>query len=283
MNVYEIVTGRIIKQLQEGSVPWRKPWADVRAGAFNRVSRKPYSLLNQMLLSREGEYATFRQWSTLGGHIRKGAKAEVVVFWKMLAPKDPADDEDSSKARPILRYYNVFHISDVEGVEPLPVEELHDTDPLEKADALFLDYVGREHIKSEIGLSNRAFYSPGRDLIHLPAIGQYEHATDYYSVVFHEATHSTGHCKRLSRFVENTPMAPFGSEDYSKEELVAELGSAAILNTLGLETADTFRNSAAYIQNWISVLENDNRFIVSASSKADKAVRYIFGKELDAA
>ena len=83
--------------------------------------------------------------------------------------------------------------------------------------------------------------------------------------------------------MEDTPIAPFGSEDYSKEELVAELGSAAILNTLGLETPDTFRNSSAYIQNWISVLKNDNRFIVSASSKADKAVRYIFGKEMDAA
>lgn len=283
MNVYEIVTDRIIKKLEEGTIPWHKPWMNVSAGAFNRVSRKPYSLLNQMLLSHEGEYATFRQWSALGGHIKKGAKAEMVVFWKMLAPKDSTAEEEPAKARPILRYYNVFHFSDVEGVEPLQAEGLRDTCPLESAETIFRDYVAREHIKTEIALSNQAFYSPAKDLIHLPDIRQYENASDYYSVVFHEAAHSTGHHKRLARFDEGTPPAPFGTEDYSKEELVAELGSATIMNTLGLETSETFRNSAAYIQNWTSVLKNDNRFIVSASARGDKAARYILGKELDAA
>ena len=283
MNVYEIVTDRILKQLEHGTIPWRKPWADVRAGAFNRVSKKPYSLLNQMLLSHEGEYATFRQWSSLGGHVKKGTKAEVIVFWKMLAQKGESGDDKPVKSRPILRYYNVFHISNVEGVDPLPTEPLHDTNPLENAQMVFDDYVGRERIKTESSLSNRAFYSPARDLIHLPDIRQYENASDYYSVVFHEATHSTGHRKRLSRFSEYTSIAPFGSEDYSKEELIAELGSAAILNMLGLETSETFQNSSAYIQSWICALKNDSRFIVSASSKADKAVHYILGKEMDAA
>ena len=283
MNVYEIVTDRILKQLEHGTIPWRKPWADVRAGAFNRVSKKPYSLLNQMLLSHEGEYATFRQWSSLGGHVKKGTKAEVIVFWKMLAQKGESGDDKPVKSRPILRYYNVFHISNVEGVDPLPTEPLHDTNPLENAQMVFDDYVGRERIKTESSLSNRAFYSPARDLIHLPDIRQYENASDYYSVVFHEATHSTGHRKRLSRFSEYTSIAPFGSEDYSKEELIAELGSATILNMLGLETSETFQNSSAYIQSWIGVLKNDSHFIVSASAKADKAVYYILEKEMDAA
>ena len=236
-----------------------------------------------MLLSREGDYATFRQWSSLGGHVKKGAKAEIVVFWKMLEQKAPADEDTPAKKRPILRYYNVFHISDVEGVSPLSAGSLYDTDPLANAQAIFDKYVNREHIKTEVSLSNRAFYSPARDLIHLPEIRQYENAPDYYAVAFHEATHSTGHHGRLSRFTENTPISPFGSLDYSKEELVAELGSAAILNMLGLETSETFENSAAYIQNWIGVLKNDNRFIVSASAKADKAVHFIMGEELDAA
>ena len=283
MNVYEIVTDRILKQLEQGIVPWRKPWMDIRAGAFNRVSKKPYSLLNQMLLSHEGEYATFRQWSSLGGHVKKGAKAEIVVFWKMLAQKGESGVDEPTRSRPILRYYNVFHISSVEGVDPLPTKPLYGTNPLENAKMVFDDYVGRERIKTESSLSNRAFYSPARDLIHLPDIRQYENASDYYSVVFHEATHSTGHRKRLSRFSEDTSIAPFGSEDYSKEELVAELGSAAILNMLGLETSETFQNSSAYIHSWIGTLKNDSRFIVSASSKADKAVHYIMGKEVDAA
>ena len=96
-------------------------------------------------------------------------------------------------------------------------------------------------------------------------------------MAFHEAAHSTGHHTRLARFAPDMPIAPFGSEDYSKEELVAELGSAAILHTLGLETQNTFHDSAAYIHGWLKVLENDNRFIVSASAKADKAVDRILG------
>ena len=218
-------------------------------------------------------------WSVLGGHIKKGERAECVVFWKLLKEKDETDEDAPIKIRPVLRYYNIFHISDVEGVEPLPREELHDTDPVYHADKIFRDYVEREQIKTEITLTNRAFYSPSRDLIHLPDIRQYVNASDYYSVVFHEATHSTGYYRRLSRFDTSSSIAPFGSEDYSKEELVAELGSAAILNMLGLETKETFRDSAAYIQSWIRVLKGDSRFIVSASTKADKAVNLIFGRE----
>ena len=87
LNVYEMVTERIIKQLEQGTIPWQKPWTGVRSGAFNRVSKKPYSLINQAILEKPGEYATFKQWKDLGGHIKKGAKAEMVVFWKILKRK----------------------------------------------------------------------------------------------------------------------------------------------------------------------------------------------------
>lgn len=82
-DVYEMVTDRIIEQLEQGVIPWQKPWGGVIDGAYNRISKKPYSLLNQMLLQHSGEYATFKQWSELGGHIRKGEKSEIVVFWKL--------------------------------------------------------------------------------------------------------------------------------------------------------------------------------------------------------
>ena len=273
MNVYEIVTERIINKLKDGHIPWRRPWMGVAEGSFNRISKKPYSILNQMLLDHEGEYATIKQWNSLGGKIRKGGKSEIVVFWKLLEAKD--SDKDAPKKAPLLRYYRVFHISQVEGVEPLKIE-LKDTKPDEEAESLLRGYAGREGIQLEISVSNKAFYSPSRDIIHLPDIRQYDSPNEYYSVAFHEVCHSTGHKSRLARFPTDAPIAPFGSEDYSKEELVAELRSAAILKSLGMETDDTFTESAAYIQNWISVLKNDNRFIVSASSKADKAVDYIF-------
>lgn len=91
-SVYEMVTERIISQLQNGIIPWEKPWTGIRSGAYNRISKKPYSLLNQMLLNHEGEYATFKQWTDIGGHVRKGAKSEIVVFWKIQPVEETLED-----------------------------------------------------------------------------------------------------------------------------------------------------------------------------------------------
>ena len=87
-NVYEMVTARIIAELEKGNIPWEKPWTGTQTGAFNRISKKPYSLINQMLLLHTGEYATFKQWADLGGHVRKGEKSEIVVFWKILEKEE---------------------------------------------------------------------------------------------------------------------------------------------------------------------------------------------------
>ena len=122
--------------------------------------------------------------------------------------------------------------------------------------------------------SNEAYYSPSRDTVVVPMKEQYQHINEYYSTTFHELVHSTGHKNRLNR-LETTAVASFGSETYSKEELVAEIGSATILSALEIETKRTFTNSIAYIQNWLNVLKNDNHFIISASSQAEKAVDYI--------
>lgn len=277
-NVYEMVTSRIIAELEKGIIPWEKPWTGVRSGAFNRISKKPYSIINQMILKHAGEYATFKQWSELGGHIRKGEKSEMVVFWKIFEKEETNEEtgEKEVKKIPMLRYYNVFHISQVEGVEPLEMP-FAEVEPIKEADRIITEYVEREHITFEECASNEAFYSPSRDRVVVPMKEQYKNINEYYSTTFHELTHSTGHKNRLDRLHTGADAA-FGSETYSKEELVAEIGSASIMNLLGIETTKTFRNSAAYIQSWLSVLKNDNKFIVSASSKAEKAVNYIIGE-----
>ena len=275
-NVYEMVTERIIAELEKGVIPWEKPWTGVRAGAYNRISKKPYSLLNQMLLKHTGEYATFKQWSDLGGKIKKGEKSEIVCFWKILEKEEINEDgEKEIQKIPMLRYYNVFHISQVEGVEPLE-QTFEEVEPIEEADRIINDYVNREHIDFTECASNRAYYRPSTDCVVVPMKEQYKLINEYYSTTFHELTHSTGHKTRLDR-LQTGADAAFGSETYSKEELVAEIGSASIMNLLGIETIKTFRNSAAYIQSWLKVLKNDNRFIVSAASKAEKAVNYILG------
>ena len=279
-SVYEMVTERIISQLEQGVIPWEKPWTGIRSGAYNRLSKKSYSLLNQMLLKHDGEYATYKQWQDLGGQVRKGEKSEIVVFWKIQPVEETKEDGTKEvKQIPLLRYYNVFHISQVDGVEPLAKDALNDIEPIEKAESILHDYWTKENITIEHTASDKAYYSPNLDLIHLPLFEQFKDANEYYSTAFHESVHSTMKESRCNRSEDRKgKLVAFGSDEYSKEELVAEIGSASLMNILGIETNKSFRNSSAYIQNWLSVLKNDVKFIVSASSKAEKAVNYILGE-----
>lgn len=279
-SVYEMVTDRIINQLEQGVIPWQKPWTGVRSGAYNRISKKSYSLLNQMLLQHDGEYATFKQWQDLGGHVRKGEKSEIVCFWKIQPVEEEHEDGTKEvKQIPLLRYFNVFHISQVDGVKPLQADELDDIEPIEKADQILGDYWLRENITVEHVASDDAYYSPRRDLIRLPLFEQFTDANEYYSTAFHESVHSTMKESRCNRAEDRKgKLVAFGSEEYSKEELVAEIGSASLLNIIGIETNKSFRNSSAYIQGWLSKLRNDVKFIVSASNRAEKAVKYILGE-----
>lgn len=280
-NVYQMVTDRIIEQLEQGCIPWHKPWTGTKEGAFNRVSKRSYSLLNQMLLKHSGEYASFKQWTDLGGHIRKGEKSEIVVFWKILPIEEEKEDGTKTmKQIPLLKYINVFHISQVDGVEPLKGSELHDIEPIEEADKILTDYWNREHIKVEHVKGDKAYYSPMFDMIHLPLFEQFTDPNEYYSTAFHESIHSTMAESRCDRAEERkNKSVAFGSEEYSKEELVAEIGSATLLNLIGIETKKTFKNSTAYIQSWLRALKNDTKFIISASSKAEKAVKYILNEQ----
>lgn len=246
-NVYQMVTDRIIAELEKGIIPWKKPWTGSNKGAFNRISKKPYSLMNQILLGKSGEWATFKQWQDLGGRIRKGEKASFVTFWKLQPYEETnADGETEIKQIPLLRYYNVFHISQVEGVKPLEDVKLNDIEPIAEAERIKEAYKEREHIQIKEVISNEAFYSPSGDYIQVPCREQYKEANEFYNTLFHEMIHSTGHKSRLNRLTTGAD-ARFGSQVYSKEELCAELGSAMILNQIGIETSETFTNSAAYI------------------------------------
>ena len=277
-DIYEMVTDRIIEQLEKGYIPWQKPWTGVHDGAYNRISNKPYSLLNQMLLSKTGEYASFKQWTELGGHIRKGEKAEIGTFWKIQQIEEENEDgEKIIKQLPLLRYYNVFHISQVEGVEPKSID-LNELQPIEEAERIKTEYMQREHIKILEKVTDKAFYSPSLDYIQVPCKEQYQNIEEFYSTLFHEMTHSTGHKNRLDREDVKDCMY-FGSENYSKEELCAELGSAFLINKLGIASSKSFNNSTAYIQSWLRVLKNDKKFIISASSRAEKAVKYILNEQ----
>lgn len=278
IDVYQMVTDRIIAMLEQGDIPWDRPWAGAGRWAIKRASGKPYSLLNQMLLGNPGEYLGFNECKNLGGKIKKGAKAKIVVFWKMLDKPEEKDGKVTVRQIPYLKYMNVFHIDDCEGIEPKHYEDtLRDFNPIDKAEQIIGGYVTRSGIALEHIKQGRAYYSPEQDKVVLPIKEQFTSEAGYYGTAFHELTHSTGHKSRLDRIAAGS--FSFGDASYSKEELVAEIGSASILNMLGIETDASVRNNAAYIQSWIKSLRNDKKLIVSAAGKAAKAVKLIMPGE----
>ena len=287
-SVYQMVTDRIIAAMQDvldgkaTKLPWQMPWS--RKGianlAISGATRKPYSFLNQMLLGRPGEWYTFKQIEERKAKIKKGCKASPVVFFKWIDDKSKDPDENGKYDKiPLLRYYNVFHVDDIEGIDPKvkPEEEEPENDlhPDEKAEAVVDGYIKRSGVKLNIRKSAQAYYRPGTDEIVVPELSQYKSVPEFYSTLFHEMTHSTGHESRLKR-INSTK---FASHEYSKEELVAEMGAASLVNYCGLETEATFNNSVAYIEGWIERLKNDNRMAVSAANQAEKAFKMIVGEE----
>ena len=230
-----------------------------------------------MLLGKPGEWYTFNQIQKLGGKIRKGEKASMVVFWKQMPIKeeDPATGEKVERMIPVLKYFNVFHIDQTEGITAKVIApEAIDPATDDAADAIIADYLQRSGVQLEHRQGDEAFYSPSRDRVVLPLREQFQDMAEYYSTAFHELTHSTGHSSRLDRISRR---AFFGSEDYSREELVAEIGAAALLNHCGIETGSSFKNSTAYIQSWLRALRNDKKMIVSASGATAKAFELITG------
>ncbi len=275
-DIYEEVTRRILEQLENGVIPWQKPWTGGQDGAYNYVSNKSYSLLNQMLLKHADAYLTFNQIKDLGGKVKKGAKSEIVTFWKpMPIEEEGKDGKKVKKCIPFLRYYNVFWIGDTEGIERKEAARVAH-DPIEEAEKIVGLYMSSDNHPElqNTGTSNRAYYSPTMDMVVVPEMGQFPLIEEYYSTLFHELTHSTGHESRLNRLTKN---AFFGSNEYSKEELVAEIGAATLVNMAGIESKKSFNNSAAYIEGWSRQLRENKKMIVEASSKARKAVNYILG------
>ncbi len=273
MDIYREVTDRIIAQMEKGVIPWRKSWIAAGQTAISHTTGKAYSLLNQMLLGKAGEYLTFKQCHDEGGYVRKGEKAHLIVFWKWIEQKD--EETEEVKQIPFLKYYSVFHIDQCEGIAARHMQTNPDpADADETAEAVITEYAKREGVRIDRTEGDAAYYQSSADRIVLPLLSQFRETAEYYSTAFHEVVHSTGHSSRLAR-IDST--AHFGGEVYSREELIAEIGAAALVHHCGLETADSFTNSTAYIQNWLTALKNDKRLIVSAAGKAEKAVNFIFG------
>ncbi len=277
-SVYEIITERIIKQLESGVAPWRKPWTCQPPA--NLITQKEYRGLNVFTLASQGFpsrfWLTFNQSTKLGGKIRKGEKSSPVIFWNVGDEQETTTpDGRKESSRPfLLRYYSVFNFSQTEGID-IPaslLQETHTNNPIKTCEQLVTNMPNPPKFEQ----SDKAWYAPSNDVVGMPARGLFHSSEEFYATEFHELGHSTGHLKRLHRENFDNP-AHFGSESYSKEELIAEMTAAMLCGITGIEQK-TLENSAAYLKTWIARLKSDSRLLVSAASQAQKAADFIQGK-----
>lgn len=294
-DLFNEVTTSVITALESGTIPWERPWANA-SGSKRHFPRsvstgKVYSGINifTMFLSHRWEcpwYLTFRQAKKLGGSVRGGEKGTMVVFWKMLKvdETDEATGQKTKKTIPMLRNFTVFNVEQCDlpddAIERLakrldriapkapPKREI---EILKDAQGISDAYTDRSGVAVNHG-GSRAYYSPAQDYIQMP--DQHTFNTDhaYYATLFHEEAHSTGHESRLNR-IKTT--ANFGSEDYSREELTAEMGAAFLCAVTGISKPEVDGNRDAYIASWIKALKDDERALVVAAGKAQKAADYI--------
>ena len=279
-NVYEIVNNRIIELLERGTIPWRKTWSAGSGMPRNLVSKKEYRGINVFLLTAmpfsSPYWLTYRQAQERGGHIRQGEKSTIVTFWKLM-DRSPGEREDETTTgkMPLLRYYNVFNLEQCEGIAiPGPEETINDFTPIEKAEQIIKDMPKRPCIRYG---GNRAFYRPFEDRVQMPHEYTFESSEDFYAVLFHELSHSTGAAHRLAR-KEVMERNAFGSDDYSAEELVAEFAASFLCAVAGISN-ETIELSAAYIDGWLSVLKRDKKLLVTAAAQAQRAADYILSRK----
>lgn len=280
-DMYKAVTERIIESLEAGVIPWEKPWVGT-AGAWSRATGKPYALINQFMLEA-GEYATMTQINAEGGKVKKGSKAKYVweFYYKKVEETNEDTGEITEKYLPRQKYTRVFNIAED---TDLDVKYERSAPPtVGTFDSDFLWEVARDYItRSGVGISeaerSEAFYIPNIDIVAVPRRHQFARREEFYSTLFHELAHSTGHPSRLKRFNDGVSLT-FGGEDYSREELVAEITACSILANYGFETSESFRNNVAYIQAWINMLKEDSKAIIRASAKAEQAFYMILGTD----
>jgi len=275
-TVPEIITANIIEQLERGVAPWRKPWST--SIPRNLISKKPYHGLNVFLLATQGYgspyWLTFNQAKQLGAHVRKGEKSTLVSFWKFNEySRENESGETENKTSVLLRYYRVFNIEQCDGLAALHGDDRKPIDVLAECESIAKQMPNPPRFEQH----SQAFYRPSADVLGMPSRSCFDSAEGYYSTLFHELTHSTGHKSRLNRFDGSSTDQQFGSESYSREELIAEMGAAMLCGMAGIHQA-TLSNSAAYLQTWIRRLKTDSLLIVSAASHAQKASDYILGK-----
>lgn len=280
-NGYEIITQRMIDLLNQDIVPWHRPWIAGDDDPRNFVSQRPYRGINVFMLLCTGyeqnQWITFNQARKLGGGIRKGEHGFPVIFWNRRVKQVETDDGIEDRSYAFLKVYTVFNIEQTKDIEVPPKREFELTwDPIERCEEIVAGMPKRPTIRHA---EARAYYRPSTDEVNLPARERFQLAEEYYCTAFHELTHATGHKKRLAR-AGVMEVNLFGSADYSREELVAEMGATYLCAESGIVNT-TIDNSAGYIKGWMRKLRDDPKLVVVAAAQAQKATDFILNRKFD--
>lgn len=282
MKVEDVITQRIIEKLESGVVPWHKPWCDAGAPK-NLITKKEYRGVNVFLLACAGYaspfWASYKQISELGGVVKKGEHGFPVVFWKFVDCKEKDESgAEISKKIPFLRYYTVFNTQQTEGIDEKKIPALekryNEIEKIEQCEQVVFSMPQRPEILNK---EQRAYYVPSTDHVNMPGMETFDGSAEYYSTLFHELTHSTGHESRLNR-KGITGLHSFGTQEYSKEELIAEMGAAFLCGHCQIENK-TIDNSASYIKSWLRKFEDDRKMVIFAAAAAQKAVDFILNRK----
>ena len=286
-DIYQEVTNQILSYLEEGVAPWRNPIAQGSGDGWpkNLLSGNRYRGINVLLLAMKSwaqgyasdYWVTYKQAKSRGGQVRRGEQGTLVTFWKMYESKDKETGEPTTL--PVLRHYTAFNLQQVDGLKAPECDDAAREEfvPLTEAERIVAAYTDPPSINHDGG--QRAFYRIRSDSVHMPEPQRFDRAENYYATLFHELSHSTGASKRLDRGIDQDP-APFGSPEYNREELVAELSASFICAASGI-SPPTIEQSASYLQGWIKVLKGDKRLIVSAAGAAQKSADWILGDHFE--
>lgn len=285
MNVYEIITDRIVQEIDKGGIaPWQKPWKVNGEEPQNLMSHKAYRGINRFLLGCQGHarpyYLSYKQAQALGGQVRKGEKGSPVIFWKTTEYEKENPDTHELEAHDsfILRYYTVFNVSQIDGIDDkipaLPADSRKDIPIIDRCESVIGAWTDKPQIAHN---GYRACYRPSLDQVTMPERETFESPEFYYSVLFHELSHSTGHERRLNR-KGIAELTPFGTPNYSREELVAEMGAAFLCGETGIDNRAVQANTVAYLDNWRRALKADSKAVVIAAAQAQRAADMILGK-----
>lgn len=281
-----IVAEKLIKQLEQGTAPWQKPWEPGADLPLNPVSAKRYRGINALHLMSEGRgdprWLTYRQAQAMDAQVRAGEKGTTIQYWKFAEERPLERDgkpvldgrgepvkQTVKLERPRVFFATVFNAEQIDGLPPFTARKEHAWDPIERAERI-LRASGAVIRHDE---RDAAYYQPRADIIHQPGKGQFPDAASYYAVSLHELGHWTGHSTRLGRDLAH----PFGSEGYAREELRAEITSMMLGNEIGI--GHDPQRHAAYVGNWIKALRDDPLEIFRAAADAEKMCEYVLGLE----